>query len=101
MPTLWCSEVNEAILEQAKVAEQDYDYMLQFLKRLNDVHKISSRNIKLYKFRIKIYLEPFASIFNLYTLFGIIYKSIFYNLNIPLMNNSSISKTINIRGEFL
>ena len=27
MPTLWSSEVNQAILEQVKVAEKDYDYM--------------------------------------------------------------------------
>ena len=34
MPTLWSSEVNEAFLEQVKVAEQDYDYiMLQFFKK--------------------------------------------------------------------
>ena len=26
-------EINKAILEQVKVAEWDYDYMLQFLKK--------------------------------------------------------------------
>ena len=29
MLTLWCLEVNEAILEQVKVTEK-YDYMLEF-----------------------------------------------------------------------
>ena len=27
MPTIWSSEVNQAILEQVKVVEKDYDYM--------------------------------------------------------------------------
>ena len=34
MPTLWSSEVNDAILEQVKMEEWDYDYMLQFFKKL-------------------------------------------------------------------
>ena len=34
------------------------------------------------KFYIKIYLESFVSIYHLHHLFEIIYKSIFYNLNI-------------------
>ena len=27
MPTIWSLEVNQAILEQVKVVEKDYDYM--------------------------------------------------------------------------
>ena len=82
MPTLWSSEVNKAILKQVKVAKQDYDYMLQFLRNKNYVHKISSRNSSLYTFYTKIYLKSFVSIYDLYHLFGIIYKSIFFNFNI-------------------
>ena len=72
-----------------------------FLRNKNYVHKISSRNSTLlYKFHIKIYLESFVSIYNLYHLFGIIYKSIFLNFNITL-NYWFISKTIFIRGNFI
>ena len=52
-----------------------------FLRNWNYVYKISSRNSELYKCLIKIYLESFASIYHLYHLFGIMHKSIFYNLN--------------------
>ena len=41
MPTLWISGINEAILEQVKVEEQDYDYMLQFFKKL----KLCTQNL--------------------------------------------------------
>ena len=44
-----------------------------------------------YKFHIKIYLESFVSIYHLYHLFGIIYESIFYSLNI-ILNHWFISK---------
>ena len=74
---------------------------LNCLRNSNYLHKISSRNNKLQKFHIKIYLDSFVSIYNLYHLFGIIYKSIFYKLNITLMKNWYISKTINIRGDFI
>ena len=30
MPILWTSEVNKVILEQVKVAKQDFDYVLKF-----------------------------------------------------------------------
>ena len=66
----------------------------------NYVHKISSRNSTLYKLHIKIFLESFASIYHLYHLFGIIYKSIFYKLNSTL-NHWFISKSINIRSNFI
>ena len=33
MPTLWSSEVNNTILEQVKVVEWDYVYMLQSFKK--------------------------------------------------------------------
>ena len=33
MSTRWSSEVNKAILEQVKVVEYNYDYMLQFFKK--------------------------------------------------------------------
>ena len=33
MPTLWSLKVNKAILEQVKLVEKDYDYMLQFFKK--------------------------------------------------------------------
>ena len=64
------------------------------------VHQISFRNNTLYKFNIKIYLELFVSIYPLNHLFGIIYKSKFYNFNVTL-NNWFISRTINIRGNFI
>ena len=68
MPTHWRSQVNEAIPEQLKVAE--YASILYASK-----------------FHIKIYLESFLSIYPLYYLFTIIYKSIFYNLDVTLINN--------------
>ena len=43
--TLWNSEVNKTILEQVKVAEGDYDYMLQFLRNKHYVYKICSRRV--------------------------------------------------------
>ena len=33
MPTLWSSEIDKVILEHVKVAESDYDYMLQRFKK--------------------------------------------------------------------
>ena len=33
IPTVWSSDVNKAILEQVIVAEYNYYYMLQFLKK--------------------------------------------------------------------
>ena len=39
-PTLWSSEVNEAILAQAKVAGQDYGYMLGFFKKFKQCTQI-------------------------------------------------------------
>ena len=62
MPTLWNSEVNKAILEQVKVARQDYnlDGMLQFFKKQNLCIQISSRKSKLYKFHIIYHWESFV-----------------------------------------
>ena len=54
-----------------------------FLRSKHYVDKISSRNSILYKFH-KIYLESFVSIYHLCNLFGIIYKSIFYNLSVTM-----------------
>ena len=34
-------------------------------------------------------------------LFGIIYKNIFWKFNNTMMNNWFISKTVNIRGDFI
>ena len=55
-----------------------------FLRNKNYGHKISSKNSTLGKFHFNIYSESFVSIYHLYYLFGIIYKSIFYNLNATL-----------------
>ena len=66
-----------------------------FLRKKNYVHKINSRHIL--KFHIKTYLESFVSICHLYHLLKIIYKSVFYNLNITL-NYRFISKTIISNG---
>ena len=70
MPTLWNSEVNKVILEQAKVASRLLLLLLllyaiwetketKILKNKNYVKKNSSRNSTLCKFLIKIYLESF------------------------------------------
>ena len=74
--------------------------MLQFFKkqRLHTQNCFQKEYI-LYKFQIKMYLESFVSIYHLYHLFAIIYKIMFYNLNITL-NYCFISKTINIKGHF-
>ena len=60
MPTIWGSKVNKLIREQVKVVQDDYSYIFQFLK-----------------FHIKVYLQSIASMYNLYHLCEIIYKSIF------------------------
>ena len=46
------------------------------------------------------FIWNYLSIYDLYHLFGIIYKSIFYNLSITL-NYWFTSKTINIRGNVI
>ena len=56
--------------------------MLYFSETVTTYTKISSRSCKPYRFPIKINLESFVSIYHWYHFFGIIYKSIFYNLNI-------------------
>ena len=58
--------------------------MLNFLRNKSYVHKISSRKSRLCKFHNKIYLKLFVSIYHFYHIFGIIFKGIFYNLNITL-----------------
>ena len=58
------------------------------------MQKNSFRNSTLYKFYIKMYLEPYAFIDHLYYIFWIIYRSIFKNLNMTL-NYWFISKTSN------
>ena len=78
-PTVWSSEVNKVFLEQVKWQNRIIIICFNFLRNKDCVHKISSRNSALYKFHTKIYLESFVSIYHLYHLFGIIYKSIFYN----------------------
>ena len=40
MSTFWSSEVNKTILEQSKMAGQDYDYILQIFKK----QKLSTQN---------------------------------------------------------
>ena len=52
------------------------------------------------KFHIKIYLQSFVPVYHLCHLFGIIYKSIFYNSNITL-NYWVITKTINIKDNLV
>ena len=80
--------LQKSIPEQAKVNEQDY--MLQFVKKLKTVHKISSRDNILSIHRI-IYLSSFMYHHHL--------KKYFYSRNIPL-NYCFICKII-IRGYFM
>ena len=95
MPTLWSSEVNWVILEQVeKWRNRIMIICFNFLRNKNYVHKTNSRNSALYKFHIKIYLESFVSIYHLYHLFGMIYKSISYNFNITLTTGSSVKPSI-------
>ena len=92
MPTLWSCEVNnnKVILEQVKVAEHDYDYMLQFFKETKTI----STYIRSFTSK---FIWNHLSIYHLYHLFGIIHKSIFYNLNITL-NYWFISSAIKYLG---
>ena len=100
LPTLWSSKINKVILEQVKWQNRIMIICLIFSRNNYYIHKISSRNSTLHKFQIRFYLESLVSIHHLYHLFGIIYKSIFHNLNISL-NYLFINKTINIRNNYL
>ena len=84
MPTLWSLEVNK-INQQVKVIMIIFNYKcFNFLTKKTMYRKLVSETLhqKRQKFYIKIYLESFVSIYHLHHLFEIIYKSIFYNLNI-------------------
>ena len=100
MAPLWSSEINEAILEKVKVAEWDYIKCLNFLTIYT---KLVPETVSYIHYAIKIYLESFVSIYQLYHLFEIIYlfTKVFYKLSITLINNWFISKTINIRADLI
>ena len=73
---------------------------LNFLRNKNYVHKISSKNIT-FKFQIKIYLESFIYLPFVSFIWNYL-QIVFYNLNITSLElKSVISKTINIRGNFI
>ena len=73
MSTLWSSEVNKAILEQSKVAEQDYDYILQIFKK----QKLSTQNWFQTQFTIKFSHENLFGIICIYLLLA---SFVWYNL---------------------
>ena len=62
--------------------------------------KIVLETVHYIKFCFKIYLQSYLSMHRFYNLFGIICKSIFYNLNIT-WNYWFISKTITIKDNVI
>ena len=102
MPNLWSSEINRdhSITSKSGVKSGRIGLLLcsivnmpQFFKKKKTIYKklVPQTVYTLYQFQIKIYLEPFESIYHL---------SIFYNLKI-ILNYWFISKTINIRDNFI
>ena len=68
-------QYNKVILEQVKVAEYDYDYMLQFFKEAKTMYtKLGPEAVPYIRSFTSKFIWNHLSIYHLYHLFGIVHK---------------------------